>query len=107
MVNQQRCQSDGFFQDYCLISLFRGKNQLGHQLSGSWKEGSSELGGGGEGSQPSRAAGVGLRGWGRGGGRALTRADLKLEFIEHFIAFLVAAAQSVSTIQRSCKSSES
>ena len=28
------------------MSLFRGKNQPGHQFSGSRKEGSSELGGG-------------------------------------------------------------
>lgn len=44
------------------MSLFRGKNQLGHQFSGSRKEGSSELGGGGRDlrySRQQRGAGVG------------------------------------------------
>lgn len=102
MVNQQPCQSDGFFEDYCLISLFRGKNQLGHLFSGSWKRGSG-LGGGRKEpwSHSIPAAVVG----GGGAGRSLTRAGLTLELIRAFTQ--VAVAQSISTVQCRCKSSDS
>lgn len=45
-------------------------------------------------------------GLGKRGERPLTRAELKLGFIRHFIAALVAAAQSISPLNH-CKSSDS